>query len=317
VVTAAEAQGIVPDMGAIYDEPFADASGVPTWLLSGMARRNVKVCLTGDGGDEMFGGYVRYTGVPRLWKAFSGLPGRALFAGALEAAPLPLIDGALGFLGPLARRYASRGELGPSVRKAAGWMRARSEAELYERTMMAWPDPEAVLMGAAAPITTWRPDRPAFDNPVEGMLWRDSVDYLPGDILAKVDRASMAHGLETRAPFLDPEIATLAWRAAPALKIRGGEGKWLVKQVLRRYVPPALTDRPKVGFSVPLHAWLTGALKPWARDLLSPERLKRAGVFKPDVVERAWSGLLAGDSGLAARVWTVLMFESWQAARGR
>jgi asparagine synthase (glutamine-hydrolysing) len=265
----------------------------------------------------MFGGYVRYFGVPRLWKAFGGLPGRAVLAGALEAAPPPLIDGALGFLGPVARRYASRGALGASVRKAAGWMRAPDEAALYEATMTAWPEPDALLAGEAAVIPPWRPCAPAFDNPVEGMLWRDSVDYLPGDILCKVDRASMAHGLETRAPFLDPLIADLAWRAPPSMKIRGDEGKWLVKQVLKRYVPEALTDRPKLGFSVPLHAWLTGALRPWAEDLLSPARLAREGVFVPAAVTRAWRGLLAGDSGLATRVWTVLMFESWQAARGR
>ena len=214
-VTTADAQAIVPGLGAMYDEPFADSSQVPTFLISQMARREVTVCLTGDAGDEMFGGYVRYTGVPRLWNAIGALPGRGLAASAVEALPLGFIDGALGFLGPLARQYASRGALGPSVRRAAGWFRARDLDHLFEMTMSAWVNPGDLLLGDAPVLAPWRPESPTFDNVTEGMMWRDMVDYLPGDILCKVDRAAMANSLETRVPFLDPAVAAFAWARRP------------------------------------------------------------------------------------------------------
>jgi len=316
-VTTADAQAIVPLLGAMYDEPFADSSQVPTFLISRMARREVTVCLTGDAGDEMFGGYVRYTGVPRLWNAVGRLPGRRAAAWAVESLPLRFIDGALSFLGPLARQYASRGALGPSIRRAAGWLRASDRNDLFEMTMSAWNKPGDLLLRPAPPLAPWRPVAPAFDNVTESMMWRDMVDYLPGDILCKVDRAAMANSLETRVPFLDPALAAFAWRATPDMKIHDGVTKWLVRQVLSRYVPPELTERPKLGFSVPLHAWLTGGLKSWALALLDPVTLRRQGVLDPAVVARAWQGLMAGDSALGAKVWAVLMFQAWQEARGR
>jgi asparagine synthase (glutamine-hydrolysing) len=316
-VTTADAQAIVPSLGAIYDEPFADASQIPTWLISRIAREQVTVCLTGDGGDEMFGGYVRYPGVPRLWNAIKGLPARSVAASALESLPLGFIDGAMGFLGPLARQYTSRGALGPSVRRAAGWLRAKSRDELFEMTMSAWSSPEALLLDPGPASASGRPPAPGFKDDLEAMMWRDSVDYLPGDILCKVDRAAMAHGLETRVPFLDPAIAAFAWRAPASMKIRGGQTKWLLRQVLNRYVPSALIDRPKMGFSVPLHAWLTGDLRDWAMSLIDPAVIRRQGMLDPQAVAAVWRAFLAGDSGLSHRVWTVLMFQAWQAERGR
>jgi asparagine synthase (glutamine-hydrolysing) len=163
----------------------------------------------------------------------------------------------------------------------------------------------------------WRPKAPDFDNEIEPMLWRDAVDYLPGDILCKVDRAAMANSLETRAPFLDVDVVDLAWRAPPSMKVRGGETKPLLRKLLSRYVPPELTERPKLGFTVPLHEWLTGGLKGWAGDLLSPTRLRRQGVLAAAPLEEAWRGLMAGDSGLAPQIWSALMFQVWMDARGR
>jgi len=316
-VTAADAQAIVPRLGDLYDEPFADASQIPTFLISQMARRHVTVCLTGDGGDEMFSGYVRYPGVPRLWNAIGRLPLRGVAAKALLGLPLGLVEGALGFLGPLAKQYTSRGKLGPSLRRAAGWLPASSQAELYELTMTAWPDPDALLVDPPAMLPAWRPEAPTFEDAAEAFQWRDSVDYLPGDILCKVDRAAMANGLETRVPLLDPRIAALAWRAPPSMKLRGGETKWLLRQVLRRYLPEDLIDRPKMGFSVPLHAWLTGDLRDWAESLLAPDLIRRQGVLRPEPLARLWRGFLGGDSSLDHRVWAVLMFQSWMAARRR
>jgi asparagine synthase (glutamine-hydrolysing) len=316
-VTFGDAQAVVPTLGAMFDEPFADASQIPTFLISQMARRHVTVALTGDGGDELFGGYVRYPGAPRLWKAVEGLPFRKTAAAALGALPMGLVEGALGFLGPLADQYASRGRLGPSVRRAAGWAAARDLPELYELTMTAWPDPDTLLVSPPKAGCEWRPPRPAIDNDLEAMMWRDAVDYLPGDILCKVDRASMANGLETRAPLLDPRVAAFAWRAPPSMKLRGGETKWLLRKVLDRYVPRALIDRPKMGFSVPLHDWLAGPLRYWAGDLLDPDRIARQGVLNAVPISRIWRRYLAGDSSGDHKVWTLLMFQSWMAARGR
>ncbi|MGI8839342.1 MAG: asparagine synthase (glutamine-hydrolyzing) [Caulobacteraceae bacterium] len=315
-VTDADARAVVPRLGAIFDEPFADASQIPTFLISRMARRHVTVALTGDGGDEMFGGYVRYPGVPRLWKALARMPLRRAAAAALAMAPMRLVEGSLGFLAPVAARYASRGKLGPSLRRAAGWAAAGDIDELYELTMTAWPDPERLLVSPPRASPSWRPARPPFDNGLEAMMWRDSIDYLPGDILCKVDRAAMANGLETRAPLLDPRIAAFAWRAPPSMKLAGGETKWLLRRVLDRYVPRELIDRPKMGFSVPLHDWLTGPLRGWAEDLLDPALIARQGVLNPQPAATVWKRYLSGDTSVEHQVWTVLMFQSWQAARG-
>ncbi|MGH7022899.1 MAG: asparagine synthase (glutamine-hydrolyzing) [Caulobacteraceae bacterium] len=315
IVTAADAQAIAPRLGGLYDEPFADSSQIPACMISQMARAHVKVCLTGDGGDEMFGGYVRYPGVARLWRAMRRTPGRRLAGRALRAAPLAALERGMGWLGPLARRYASRGALGPSLRRAGGWLTADTREALFEATMTVWPAPGPQLARSDDGPVSWRPPAPAFDNDLEPMLWRDAVDYLPGDILAKVDRAAMAVGLETRAPLLDADVVALAWRTPPAMKVRGSETKSLVRKVLARYVPPALTERPKVGFTVPLSEWLTGELRPWALDLIDPALIRRQGVLDAAKLEAAWRGLEAGDSGLGPPIWSVLMFQAWLAAR--
>ena len=316
-VTVSDAQAIAPELGGLYDEPFADASQIPTYLISKMAREHVTVCLTGDGGDEMFAGYVRYPGVPRLWKAIGKAPFRELAGRVLADLPMGLVESGLAALGPLARQYTSRGRLGPALRKAARWLPARDLDDLYERTMTAWPDPDALLVGEAVTTTAWRPDHPRFERPLERMLWRDSVDYLPGDILCKVDRAAMAVALETRVPLLDHNVAALAWRTPDGMKIREGETKWLMRRVLDRYVPRSLIDRPKMGFSVPLHDWLTGDLRDWAEGLLDPAVIARQGVLNLGPVAKVWRRYLAGDSSADHQIWTLLMFQSWMAARGR
>ena len=316
-VTAADAQAIVPQLGALYDEPFADASQIPTYLISKMAREHVTVCLTGDAGDEMFGGYVRYPGVPRLWNAIGKLPFRGAASRALAALPLGFVNTVMAALGPLARQYTSRGKLAPAIRKAARWLSARDQDDLYERTMTAWQVPDALLVDPPATTGAWRPAPPPFRSALERMVWRDTADYLPGDILCKVDRAAMAVALETRVPLLDPRVAALAWRTPDAMKIRDGETKWLLRRVLDRYVPRALIDRPKMGFSVPLHDWVTGDLRGWADGLLEPAAIASQGILKPKVVAKAWRQYLAGDSSLDHQIWTLLMFQSWMAARGR
>jgi asparagine synthase (glutamine-hydrolysing) len=314
-VTATDAQAIAPRLGALYDEPFADSSQIPTVLVSQMAAREVKVCLSGDGGDEMFGGYVRYPGVQRLWRIMKRLPARRLFAGALESLPLSILETANGLLGPLGRRYAARGRLAPNLRRAGSWLRAETIADLFERTMTFWPRGQPLVASTESVKPSWRPLSPAFDNELEAMFWRDTIDYLPGDLLAKVDRASMAVGLETRAPFLDPDVAAFAWRIPPDMKVKGNVTKWLPRQVLARLAPAELIDGPKLGFSVPLHDWLLGGLREWASDLTAPDRLRRQGLVETGPVEMAWRRLKGGDSGQAQRLWAVIMLQSWLAAR--
>jgi asparagine synthase (glutamine-hydrolysing) len=316
-VGMADAQAIAPLMGETFDEPFADSSQIPTFLISRMARRRVTVSLTGDGGDEVFGGYVRYPGVPKLWDAFVSAPFRRELAMAVRQAPLGLINAAAGVIGPLAAGYSAKGKIGPNVRRAADWMTARTFEDLYERTMTAWNAPEALLGHDGPAPGSWRPPPPSAPTRLDRMLWRDGVDYLPGDILCKVDRCAMAHGLETRAPLLDPRLIAFAWRAPASMKIRAGETKWLLRRVLDRYVPRALIERPKMGFSVPLHAWLTGDLRPWAEDLLESGRIERQGFLGPSVVASVWRRFVAGDTSVQHRVWSLLMFQSWLAARGR
>ena len=316
-VSMADARAIAPLMGGVFDEPFADSSQIPTFLISQMARRRVTVSLTGDGGDEVFGGYVRYPGVPKLWDACVSAPFRRELAMAVRQAPLGLINAAGGMIGPMAAGYSAKGKIGPNVRKAADWMTARTFEDLYERTMTAWNAPE-ILLGHDGPAAgSWRPPPPSSPTRLDRMLWRDGVDYLPGDILCKVDRSAMAHSLETRAPLLDPRLVAFAWRAPASMKIRKGETKWLLRRVLDRYVPRALIERPKMGFSVPLHAWLTGDLRSWAEDLLETGRLKRQGYLRPAVVASTWRRFLTGDTSVQHQVWCLLMFQSWLAARGR
>jgi asparagine synthase (glutamine-hydrolysing) len=316
-VTVADAQAIVPRLGDLYDEPLADSSQIPTFLVSEMARRDVKVCLTGDGGDEMFGGYVRYPGVRRLWRAMRRMPGRNLVGVSLERLPLPVLEVGLSWLRPFARRYASRGQLGPNLRRAGRWLRTNSMAELFEETMIVWPGSGPLAQPVGPQSGNWRPPPPAFDDDLEPMLWRDTVDYLPGDLLCKVDRAAMAVGLETRAPFLDPDMVEFAWRIPPTMKLRGQVTKWLPRQVLDRFAPRSLTEQPKLGFSVPLHEWLKGGLNEWASDLTAPARLHRQGLIDSQPVEEAWRRLKGGDSAQAQPLWAVVMFQAWLAARGR
>ncbi len=314
-VTAADVLSIVPAMASVYDEPFADASQIPTYLISGMARQKVTVCLTGDGGDELFAGYVRYSGAPRLWNAIRRWPGRSVLAGALQAVPLSLLEATLGFMGPLARQYTSRGKLAASLRKAAGWLAAADSRQLFELTMTAWDERSGLLLHGQGAPAPWRPRAPMSDNILEPMLWRDAVDYLPGDILCKVDRAAMACSLETRAPLLDVRIAEFAWRAPPSMKLRGSQAKWLFREVLARYLPRRLFERPKMGFSPPLHDWVGGPLREWAHDLLDPGLIHRQGLLNPKIVSETWRKYLAGDSSLDHRIWTLLMFQAWLSSR--
>ncbi len=316
-VTHDHALALLPRLASWFDEPFADASQIPTCLVSGMARRHVTVALSGDGGDELFAGYNRYRWARLLWRSFGSWPRlpRSALAAVLRAAPPSVWDLLSRALPPSVRPP----QAGDKAHALAGVLSSMTDEDaLYRRLVSQWKDPEAVVRGGREPRgVLWDPAlRRDFADFTDRMQFMDAVTYLPDDILAKVDRASMAVGLEARVPLLDHRVVEFAWSLPPAMKARGGQGKWLLRQVLRRHVPERLTDRPKMGFGVPIDRWLRGALRDWTESLLAEDRLRDGGYFRPAPVRGAWAGHLAGSGSHQYRLWPVLMFEAWREAWG-
>jgi len=309
-VSADAAIGVIAQLPAIYDEPFADSSQIPTVLISRFARSGATVALTGDGGDELFGGYNRHQQLPRLWRRVARWPAglRRAVLGATTLAPPALWNA----MADLSGRRRSR-EFGRNARRGVGIIAGAGDFDaLFDAFLDDWhglPSPLArevrrdIRLGidpalAALPLET-------------GLMHADAVTYLPDDILTKVDRAGMAVGLETRIPFLDPGVVAVAARITPALKFDGGVGKRVLRQLLQRHVPPALFDRPKAGFAVPVGAWLRGPLRDWAEDLLSPAALGQSGLLAPDVIRARWQRHLAGQEDATQPLWSVLMLQAW------
>jgi asparagine synthase (glutamine-hydrolysing) len=311
-VTPEQAMDVIPRLPAMYDEPFADSSQIPTYLIAALARQQVTVALSGDGGDELFGGYERYRLTAGLWSKIAGIP-MPLRAGAARALTLMpaaawtrLGDASAGLLPPAMRMH----RLGDKVHKGASMLCSDTFDDLYDQMLSLWRDQAALVVGA--PPSAAQPVSPALDGVggVERMMAQDMLGYLTNDILAKVDRAAMAVSLETRVPLLDPEVVEFAWRLPLDFKIRGGVTKWLLRQVLCRHVPATLIERPKMGFGVPLDTWLRGPLRDWAEALLDERRLRDEGFFRPEEIRKAWDGQLRGQPN-AGKLWTILMFQSW------
>jgi asparagine synthase (glutamine-hydrolysing) len=304
---------VIPKLPAIYDEPFADASQIPTFLVSTLARRSVTVALSGDGGDEVFGGYNRYVTGMRTWRRLSTvpLPVRKRAARTIERIPPRTWD----HVGQAMDRFLparSRGQLtGNRIHKLASVLGLNGIDELYTRLVSTWPSPDALVREGAEPAVPWSTIQSGLAAPAERMMLFDLVSYLPDDILVKVDRASMAASLEARAPLLDHRVIEFASRLPLGQRIRGAEGKWILRRVLDRYVPGALVERPKRGFGVPIDAWLRGPLRAWATDLLSPARLDREGFLVSAPIAAALREHLAGRRNLQYQLWAVLMFEAW------
>jgi asparagine synthase (glutamine-hydrolysing) len=309
-VTAADARAVIPMLPDMHDEPFADASAIPTFLLSRLTRGHVTVALSGDGGDELFAGYDRYrvAGTARL--AFLPAAARQALGRCLGALRPDTWDTLARFL-PASRRPPAAGD---KLAKLARVLRARDDDDVYRAVIALWETPEDLVPGAlpapdAASDPSLARDLPDF---LARMQYLDSVTYLPDDILTKVDRASMAVSLEARVPLLDHRVVELAWHLPPGLKRRNGVSKWLLRQVLYRHVPRALIERPKMGFGVPIGAWLRGPLRDWAEALLAPERLAREGVLNPSLVTRRWQEHLSERRNWSYQLWTVLMFQAWR-----
>lgn len=312
-VTPSDALAVVPRLASVYDEPFADSSQIPTMLLCQLARRDVTVSLSGDGGDELFGGYGRYLEARARWSRIRRVPGplRRSLTGAVRAMPpglLRMMAAPLGSAAGLQRGAA----LAEKLKHRAEHWNCRTFDDYYRALTSYWSSPGELGLGALEPPP--RIAEPPHTDCVDETAWMMYVDtciYMPDDVLVKLDRAAMAIALETRVPLLDPQVAEAAWRIPTAVHLRDGRGKWVLRQLLERYVPRELTDRPKMGFGVPIGRWLRGELKEWAGDLLSTARLRREGYLDPEVVEERWRQHVDGRADWGTQLWIVLMFQSW------
>jgi asparagine synthase (glutamine-hydrolysing) len=310
-VTPQEARAVIPLLPSLYDEPFSDSSQIPTYLVSKMARGHVTVSLSGDGGDELFGGYNRYRWVPRIWQRLGWLPAplRSAAANLIQAVDPQAWATGIRAAGRLSRAARDLPNAGDKAHRLAETLRAPTPEALYFGLASHWQDPASVVLGGHAPAPLLS-DLPA--TLAERMMFQDLVTYLPDDILAKVDRASMGVSLEARAPYVDDhETVELAWRLPLHLKVRNGQGKWILRQVLYRYVPQTLIERPKMGFGVPIDTWLRGELRDWAETLLDEGRLRREGYFDPAPIRHMWQEHLSGSRNRQHHLWDILMFQAW------
>ena len=315
-VTPAETMAVIPRLPSMYDEPFADSSQIPTFLVSQLARKHVTVSLSGDGGDELFGGYNRYFWGRRIWQKLRLIPSpaRKAFARLLTAVPPDSWDSVFRLAAPVLPSGMRQTTPGYRLHKLAGILSVSSPAEMYRRLISQWQDPSELIADAEHPtINSDGSGAGELRDFTDRMMYVDLVSYLPDDILAKVDRASMATSLEAREPLLDHRLIELAWRLPLDMKIRDGKGKHLLRKVLYRYVPQSLIERPKMGFGVPIDEWLRGPLRGWAEELLSEPRLRREGYFNPATVRRVWDEHLSGRRNMQYQLWIVLMFQAWLA----
>jgi asparagine synthase (glutamine-hydrolysing) len=322
-VTAQMAQEVIPNLPWMYDEPFADSSQIPTHLVCKAARQHVTVALSGDAGDELFGGYNRYFWGPRIWNRLGRLPPvlRRALGVSLQSVPVPLWN-TMGT--PFMGKKDGVARLGDKVHKLADRLQhVNNLNDLYRSLVSEWSDPAALVRnadGGAVMEPANLLDDPLPSHGLEqdplSMMYHDAMTYLTDDILCKVDRAAMACSLETRVPFLDHRVVEMAWRLPLNMKVRGNTGKWALRQVLYKYVPSELIERPKAGFSIPIGQWLRGPLRDWAEALLSEQRLQQEGYFHSGPIRHAWAEHLAGTRDNTAKLWAVLMFQAWLEAQG-
>ncbi|HEY9829311.1 MAG TPA: asparagine synthase (glutamine-hydrolyzing), partial [Stenomitos sp.] len=314
-ITPAEAIAVIPKLPTLYDEPFADSSQIPTFLVAQLARQHVTVSLSGDAGDELFAGYNRYFWGRRIWQQIGWIPYplRNAAASALTMRSPQAWNQTFTSLQPLLPTTFKQQNPGDKLHKLAEVLAVESPETMYKGLVSHWKEPEAIVLGSSEPLTALTNPQGWANLPdfTQRMMYLDTVSYLPDDILVKVDRATMGVSLEARVPLLDHRVMELAWQIPLGMKIRNGQGKWLLRQVLYKYVPPSLIERPKMGFGVPIDAWLRDKLRDWAEDLLDERRLRQEGFFNPQPIRQKWAEHLAGDRNWQYYLWDVLMFQAW------
>ncbi len=318
LVTDADARDVIPDLPQLYDEPFADSSQIPTYLICRSARKKVTVAISGDGGDELFGGYNRYVYGPKIWRNISNIPTplKKLMSFSTQKIPQEVWDR----FGDIYNKFrpGSKGisNFGYKVhRLGKKLINSDNFDELYINMISNFIEPNKLIKKDIYEPTSQLQDRLSelgIQDPTMKMMFQDMRTYLPDDILCKVDRASMGTSLETRSPFLDPDVISLSMRLPMHMKIRDSEGKWALRQVLYKYVPKDIIDRPKEGFAIPVGLWLRGPLREWVEDLLSNNNLAKDGMFNSDVILKAWKEHLSGKNDWTNLLWTILMFQSWK-----
>ncbi len=302
-VTAGEAMSVIPKLPAMYDEPFSDSSQIPTHLVSALARRHVTVSLSGDGGDELFGGYHRYFLGQKAFNYVKRVPRplRKVTGHAITSIPTKAWD----------RAFWRQNRAGERIHKLARLMKSTDHDSMYFDLLTLWRDVVPGAKKCELPVTD-RARWPKIDDPIARMMYFDLVTYLPDDILVKVDRASMAVSLEAREPLLDHRLIEFAWKLPLQMKVRNAKGKWLLRKVLYRYVPEELIERPKMGFGVPVGAWIRGPLRDWAESLLDERRMREDGLVDVDRIREMWRAHVTGQTDWSQHIWTVLMFLAWR-----
>lgn len=319
MLTPSDALDVIPLLPTMYDEPFADPSQIPTYLVSRLAREHVTVSLSGDGGDELLGGYNRYLVGEALWRRLGGTPtaARQLGSRVLTSISPESWDRKFGRFESLMPKSLRQRNPGDKIHKLAGILPANTREAFYIGLVSQWPHPEDTVFGATEPPTVLTDEShwPETDQFLQRMMFLDLVSYLPDDVLAKVDRASMATSLEARVPLLDHRVVEFAASLPIEMNVSGGQGKRLLRDVLYQYVPRELVERPKMGFGVPLDSWLRGPLREWAEDLLDERRLCDAGLLNPKPIRKHWEEHLRGTRNWQYPLWTALQFQSWYLAQ--
>ena len=314
-VSSEDALNVIPKLPELYCEPFADSSQIPTFLVSSLAREHVTVSLSGDGGDELFCGYNRYVFADKLWKGLNLLPGagRMLIGRAIANLPTNIWKKAFSIVDKVTPRKFNGISWGDKLQKGAGVIGSRNLNDLYMRLVSNWQDPSSVVIGADEHQKRFSTDDVLLAelDDITKMMAVDMVTYLPDDILVKVDRAAMGISLETRVPFLDHEVFEFASKIPIEMKLNKGVGKSVLRDVLYKYVPKDLIERPKMGFGVPVGVWLKGPLRDWAEALLDESVLEQQGFFHVDVIRGMWSEHVAGTRNWQSQLWAVLMFQAW------
>lgn len=315
-ITPEEAMAVIPKLPVLYDEPFSDSSQIPTFLVSKLARQHVTVSLSGDGGDELFAGYSRYFIGQSIWQKIKWMPKemRKVAAKMLTILSPEQWDAVFGRMENIIPKKLMQKTPGDKLHKLSEVLYVDDPDMIYHRLVSYWKEPDSLVLDAHEPPTLLTQQSNWADLPdfTQRMMYLDLVTYLPDDILVKVDRAAMGVSLESRVPLLDHRVIEFAWRIPLSMKIRNGQGKWLLRQLLYKYMPQELLERPKMGFTVPIDIWLRGPLREWAEALLNERRLRQEGIFNPDPIRKKWLEHLSCKRNWQNHLWSVLMFQAWQ-----